>query len=295
MPRLLSRLLWLLVLLVLAAALYWWWQSRTATSPSSSQTPSPSSLMQEAPESAGTLPAELFAPSSSTLAQEPAPEVLHPIDELPAAAEDTTEDTVLPNGQAFEEQVFGLVGMDLFQHWFLSERLIDRFVATVDNLARAHASPRMWPIPRTPGALETIVIDGRTYVAPSNAARYDGFIQLIEKLPVKSTVDLYKRNYPKFQQSYQSLGYPNAYFNDRLVAVIDHLIATPDVAEPVGVYQVEIKGPLADSHPITHFAYASPQLEQGSAGRKILWRMSPAQRQAVIAKLKVIRQAVAAG
>jgi len=153
----------------------------------------------------------------------------------------------------------------------------------------------MWPIPRTPGALETLVIDGHAYVAPSNAARYDSFLQLVEKLPVRATVDLYKRNYPKFQQSYQSLGYPNAYFNDRLVAVIDHLIATPEIAEPVGVYQVEIKGPLANSHPITHFAYADPERQQSSAGRKILWRMSPAQRQALIAKLKLIRQAVAAG
>ena len=41
---------------------------------------------------------------------------------------------------------------------------------------------------------------------------------------------LYVRFYPLFQQAYRDLGYPNGYFNDRLVEVIDHLLVTPEIA-----------------------------------------------------------------
>lgn len=289
MPRLLSRLLVLVVLLALAAALYWWWQSRTPVTPDVSPSGASLEVAPEAPASQGRLPTELFPPDASPLTQEPAPEVQYPIDTPSTDAADTEAKSSLAT---FEEQVFNALGLDIVQRWFLSDRLIDRFVATVDNLARSHASPRMWPLPRTAGSFETVEVEGRHAIAPSNAARYDSFILLVEGLPLSTLVELYRHHYPKFQQSYQSLGYPNAYFNDRLVAVIDHLIATPDITEPVGVHQVEIKGPLADSHPITHFVYNNPQLEQGSAGRKILWRMSPAQRHTLIEKLQALRKAI---
>ncbi len=38
------------------------------------------------------------------------------------------------------------------------------------------------------------------------------------------------------QQTYEELGYPGEYFNDRLVAVIDHLLQTPQPQEPLGVH-----------------------------------------------------------
>jgi len=36
-----------------------------------------------------------------------------------------------------------------------------------------------------------------------------------------------------FQQSYEDLGYPGQYFNDRLVEVIDDMLKTPDVQGPI--------------------------------------------------------------
>ena len=43
---------------------------------------------------------------------------------------------------------------------------------------------------------------------------------------------MYKQYYPLFQQAYVDLGYPEGYFNDRLVEVIDHLLATPGRDRP---------------------------------------------------------------
>ena len=60
------------------------------------------------------------------------------------------------------------------------------------------------------------------------------------------------------------LGYPDGYFNDRLVEVIDHLLATPEIEDPVRVVR-----------PHVLYEYEDPALESLSAGQKLLLRTGP--------------------
>ena len=73
-------------------------------------------------------------------------------------------------------------------------------------------------------------------------------------------------------------GIRRKYFNDRLIEVIDHLLATPDVKDPVALTQ-----------PNVQFEYADPKLESRSAGQKVLMRMGSANAAAVKAKLRALR------
>ena len=90
-------------------------------------------------------------------------------------------------------------------------------------------------------------------IAPDNSARYAPVVALVHAIDTKQLVGSI-RFYPLFQQAYRELGYPDGYFNDRLVAVIDHLIAT-DVKPPIAVVKVL-------------YQYADPELEALSAGQK---------------------------
>ena len=72
----------------------------------------------------------------------------------------------------------------------------------------------------------------------------------------------YRRFYPLIQEAFAQLGYPDAYFNDRLIAVIDHLLATPEPREPVQLVQ-----------PHVLYEFADPALEALSSGQKLLLRM----------------------
>ena len=56
---------------------------------------------------------------------------------------------------------------------------------------------------------------------PQNFARYQPMVAVISKLDMQKLAAVYMHFYPLFQQAYQDLGYPNGYFNDRLVQVID--------------------------------------------------------------------------
>jgi hypothetical protein len=93
----------------------------------------------------------------------------------------------------------------------------------------------------------------------------------------------YFHYYPLFQQAYEGLGYPNGYFNDRLVATIDDALAAPDV-----------RGPVALVRPNVMYQYADPKIEALSSGQKIMVRMGPDNEAIVKAKLRELRTAVAA-
>jgi len=97
-------------------------------------------------------------------------------------------------------------------------------------------------------------------------------------------VAVYRRFYPLFQQAYVELGYPKGYFNDRLVEVVDHLLAAP-----------EIDGSIALVQPRVLYQFADPELEARSAGHKILLRMGPENAAQVKAKLRAIRSELTRG
>jgi len=68
------------------------------------------------------------------------------------------------------------------------------------------------------------------------------------------------------------------YFNDRLVQVIDNLLATPDV-----------KGPIRLVQPKVFYQYADASLENLSAGQKLLLRMGSANEATIKDKLRQLR------
>jgi hypothetical protein len=99
-------------------------------------------------------------------------------------------------------------------------------------------------------------------LGPDNYQRYDALVAMLSDADVDSVVAMYRRFYPLFQESYERLGYPDAYFNDRLIEVIDHLLATP-----------ERQGPVKLVRPHVLYRFADPGLEALSSGEKLLLRM----------------------
>jgi hypothetical protein len=93
----------------------------------------------------------------------------------------------------------------------------------------------------------------------------------------------YKRYYPLYQDAYENLGHPPEYFNDRVIEVIDHLLATP-----------ELDGRIALTQPNVQYEFADPKLESRSAGQKALIRMGSDNARAVKNKLRELRSELVA-
>ncbi|MBW8079269.1 MAG: DUF3014 domain-containing protein, partial [Gallionella sp.] len=105
------------------------------------------------------------------------------------------------------------------------------------------------------------------------------YVKIAEAINPKKLVGLYVRLYPLFQQAYENLGYPNKYFNDRLIVVLDDLLVAPDIKEPVRLVQTKV-----------YYQYADPDLEGRSIGQRILMRTGGKNEAIVKTWLRAIKQ-----
>lgn len=169
-----------------------------------------------------------------------------------------------------------------------------RFVATVDNLGRAHAPSRLWPVHPTAGRFTAEETAQGTVIAIDNSARYTPIVLLAEKIDTAAAVKLYQRMYPSLQAAYEELGFPRRYFNDRLVQVIDLLLATPPAPQAPELRLTEVKGPVPSVRPWVRYEYVDPALESLSSGQKIMLRVGPVNQRRLKAKLAEFRKQLTA-
>lgn len=231
--------------------------------------------------------AEVAPPPASAPAE---PAIRHPIDAQGADAAASAPATPEKADAVVQSALVELLGRPSVMSFLQADSFAQRVVATVDNLARPHAAPRLWPVNPAPGRFTVEPgAGGGSVIGAANSARYAAFTAFVESVDTTRAVAVYVRLYPMFQQAYQELGYPRGYFNDRLVDVIDHLLQTPEPAGPLAVVLTEVKGPIQPSRPWVRYEFADPALEARSAGQKMLLRMGPQQRQSLKAKLSEIR------
>lgn len=269
----------IVVVVILAAAFAWWrW-----------------SLQKEAPSEApvATVPQPQGAPAD---APAPPPEPVGPQNPVDALAE---PDATLPPLNDADARVNAalneLLGKKSVASFLQTDGFVRRVVATVDNLPRAQATSRVWPTNPAPDRF-TVQGNGEARtISPDNGNRYTPFVLFAESVDTARAVALYAKLYPLFQQAYEELGYPGRYFNDRLVAVIDHLLQTPVPNGPVQVKLTEVKGEMQSERPWVRYEFVDPELESLSAGQKMLIRMGPVNERRMKAKLTDFRRQIATG
>jgi hypothetical protein len=200
------------------------------------------------------------------------PGISHPIEEAGPKADQAAPvvdpEEPLPPLRESDQRIEGILS-NLFAgrqigKFFVLENFIRRFVVMVDNLPRRDLPSTHMPIRPVPGKFQVTGGDESLVIDPANYRRYTPYLQLAEGVEPSRVVAVYIRFYPLFQEAYRELGYPYGYFNDRLVEVIDHLLATQEVSNPIRLVRPKIA-----------YQYADPDLEALSAGRKIMVRTGP--------------------
>jgi hypothetical protein len=209
------------------------------------------------------------APPASTI-QHPIEQAAVPGDASPLPALDASDAAVLAALGALTGE--GLAAL------LNPEHVIQRIVATIDSLPRQKIASDALPVRGASGTFAARREANGDAIDAKNYARYDTYAAIAKSMDAEKVVAWYVHYYPLFQQAYRELGYPDGYFNDRLVAVIDHLLATPDLPEPPALTQAKVM-----------YEYADPSLESRSAGQKLLLRSGPANEAAIKAKLREIR------
>jgi len=264
----LERIVFAVLVLAVAGGGYWWWKSQ--------QNPAPMPP-----------PAAVTTPVAPAPVPEAAAEgtIQHPIERAPVGAE-TEPPKPLPkladSDAAATDALASVSPQQKAPDFLVPKTLIRHIVATVDNLPRDKVSMNLWPVKPTGGAFLVASSPNGKVIAPANNARYTPYVRWLEALDAKKVASVYVRFYPLFQEAYKDLGYPKGYFNDRLITVIDHLLATP-----------EVSGAIRLEQPKVLYEFADPQLKATSAGQQILLRMGSENALKVKAKLRDLRKEVA--
>lgn len=226
---------------------------------------------QPAPQPAAEVPVSTAVPGLDDAPAGPQHPLPEPGDDSDIERELVPLPALSDSDQYFKLELSTLFGPALADA-LISSALIERLVATIDSLTRAQLAERIRPMSALPGQLEVAGQDGSgDYLLLSdNYARYDALVEQVTTANLDEVMDLYRRYYPLFQKAYVGLGYPNGYFNDRLVEVIDHLLATPEVSDPIVLVR-----------PHVLYEFADEELESLSSGQKMLIRIGPQHRAAI--------------
>jgi Protein of unknown function (DUF3014) len=262
-----TRLVWVvLALVVLAAVAYFLWQKNQST------------------ETAALTPG---APSQAVPPPADATPAINPIEQargnVPPSVEQKPLPALMVSDTTMQNTLADLFGSATLGKIFYEDTIVHRFVTTVDNLPRKTLPLRYLPIKPPGGAFVTTGSDDALAIGADNAARYAPYVRLVDAVDAKTLAGIYVHFYPLMQQDYRALGYPNGYFNDRLVQTIDDLLAAPDVTAPPALAQPKVL-----------YVYSDPELESRSAGQKIMMRMSSENAARLKAKLREIRAEITA-
>jgi hypothetical protein len=186
--------------------------------------------------------------------------------------------------EAFRGALRETFGRDPVESFVVPQRVIQRLVVTLNSLDGAAIPPRLWPIAHIKGQ-HPVDRQGQTFVSTAaSSGRYAPYVNALQAVDARRMTGIYFRYYPQFQRAYEEIGYGGRYFNDRLVEILDHLLAAP-----------EIEGPVALARPKVLYEFADPDLEARSSGQKLLARLGAENTRLVKAKLRQIRAELVSG
>jgi len=163
------------------------------------------------------------------------------------------------------------------------EFVIPRIVATIDNLPRDRLNAHAMPVKPVPGLFAVDTQGDVVTLSDANAARYQVYVDAFVAADTAQLVSQYHRFYPLFQRAYRELGDPDAYFNDRLVDVIDHMLQAPEAQAPIALVK-----------PRTAWEFANPEWQSQSIGHRLMLRIGSAHAARIKAKLGELRAALVA-
>ncbi len=211
------------------------------------------------------------------------PSIQHPVD--PGDAADPALPALADSDGPVFEALTALFNGDGALALLLRDHLVQCVVTHIDNLDKPSVPTPAMAVRALPGSLQVDSVEDTTHIAAANAARYAPYVTAFTALDAAAAGKAYVRVYPLLQQAYAELGQPDAYFNDRLVAVIDHLLQTPEPPRPLAVTRDE-RG---------RYRFVDPALQSRSVGQKLLLRMDAAQAHAVKQQLRALRAVLSRG
>lgn len=144
------------------------------------------------------------------------------------------------------------------------QNLIQQGTALIEGFSRGLVVRKLLPLDPPKDPFKVDEQDGQMVMSPAGYARYDNYAEAIATLDSTALVDDFHTMRPLFEQAYSQLGQPAEDFDNAVIRVLDRILATPEIEEPIALTRKSVM-----------YQYADPQLEQLTPLQKQLLRMGP--------------------
>ena len=144
------------------------------------------------------------------------------------------------------------------------ENLVQLGAALVDGFSRGVVQYKLLPVKRPTQPFGVEIKGQQLYMDPAGYARYDEYAEAIATLDTQALVGSFHRMRPLYEQAYAQLGMDPEAFDNAVIRMLDHVLQTPEIDEPIELTRKSVM-----------YQYADPQLEQLSTVQKQLLRMGP--------------------
>jgi hypothetical protein len=164
-----------------------------------------------------------------------------------------------------------------FIRWTLSENLLRRFAAAVENIANGASPTSHFKQIQVEGVFEAIQVGERRFINPQSYSRYNGIAVVVDSIDVRGAASVYSSFKPLLDEVYQDLGYPGGDFNELLRRAIAKLVSTPVITGQIDLVQK-----------VSSYEFADPEVEGLLAVQKHLLRAGPDNQRIIVGKLRSI-------
>ena len=161
--------------------------------------------------------------------------------------------------------------------WLVTDEMIRRFVASVDNLAEGTSPRSHLPFMVPEGPFKIVERDGQYFVDPGSYERYDTAVEAVTSIDSEGAAQLYAALLPLFREAYRDLGYPGQTFDDAMRQAVDRLLETPVVSSDIEVIRK-----------VSSYELADPELEKLPSASKNFLRFGPRNLRRLQAKAREI-------
>lgn len=165
--------------------------------------------------------------------------------------------------------------------WLASPYLVERFVATIENIATGTNPASHLGTIAPKGSYRAINRAGTLEPAPANSRRHELLTQVFTSLDPAAVASTYRRLRPLLQESYAELGYPDGSFDEALADAMRTMLATPTPNRPPAL-----------ERGVASFSYVNPDLEALPPAQKAFLRMGPENMRRIKTQLQAFADAL---
>ncbi|WP_413558336.1 DUF3014 domain-containing protein [Bdellovibrio sp. HCB209] len=189
-----------------------------------------------------------------------------------------TQETV---GSEIAKRWKSFFGSDEGHELIRIENFVRHFVLMFENATETKIPAQATIFETVNGDFKTTANGDMVRINEANYRRYDSYAALLKSADLKTISSFYVRIYPLLQSAYAEMG-RKGYFNDRVIDVLDQVIAAK---EPAANASLIIDG--------GRFVFEDAELEAAPAVQKVLYRIGPAHTALLKERLKELRSLLA--